>query len=121
MTKKEQKQIRERLMAKLAELAAGLRRHELVSDWSNEPMDQVQYRAELDMAAQFFNTDFQTQRAVERALRLLDQGEYGMCQECEEPINEKRLQAIPWTTMCVHCQEEFDNSAPDDKKLKRAA
>lgn len=119
MTKKEQTQIRERLMEKLASLSVGQRRHELVGDWSNEPMDQVQYRADLDMAVQFFNSDYQTRRAVERALRLMDEGDYGICEECEEPINEKRLQAIPWTTMCVHCQEEHDTHAPDD--VKRAA
>ena len=119
MTNKEQKQIRERLMERLAELSSGQRRHELVADWSNDPMDQVQSRADLDMAAQFFNTDFQARRAVERALRLLDEGDYGICQECEEPINEKRLQAIPWTTMCVNCQEEHDSTPDTD--LKRAA
>ncbi len=121
MTKREQTQIRERLLEKLSELGAGHRRDALIADWSNEPMDQVQSRAELDMTVQFCNTDFQTQRSIETALRLLDQGEYGVCQDCAEDINPKRLQAIPWTTLCVHCQEEHDAEAPADTKLKRAA
>ena len=44
-------------------------------------------------------------REVEEALRRVQDGTYGICQECEEPISPKRLQALPWAKFCVRCQE----------------
>ncbi len=42
--------------------------------------------------------------AVESALERLSQGRYGVCEECEEEIPIERLQAMPWTVLCVDCQ-----------------
>ena len=44
-------------------------------------------------------------REVEEALLRSREGTYGICQECEEPISSKRLQALPWAKFCVRCQE----------------
>src|SRR5262245_46768294 len=44
-------------------------------------------------------------REVEEALMRVHEGTYGICQECEEPISAKRLQALPWAKFCVSCQE----------------
>ncbi|HAX42843.1 MAG TPA: molecular chaperone DnaK, partial [Solibacterales bacterium] len=35
-------------------------------------------------------------RLIDQALKRIEEGEYGVCQECEEKISAKRLQAIPW-------------------------
>ena len=45
-------------------------------------------------------------RDIDSALARLDAGEYGICQECDKPISEKRLSAIPWASRCVPCQEK---------------
>ena len=42
---------------------------------------------------------------VEEALRRIDRGEYGRCQQCGEEINRKRLEVQPWARHCVRCQE----------------
>lgn len=47
--------------------------------------------------------------AARRALERLDEGEYGVCEECGEPINPKRLAAVPWTDCCVGCQTERES------------
>ncbi len=44
-------------------------------------------------------------REVEEALRRIDTEHFGVCQECEEPISLKRLNALPWAKYCVACQE----------------
>ena len=44
-------------------------------------------------------------REVEEALVRVKDGSYGICQECDEPISPKRLQALPWAKFCVRCQE----------------
>jgi DnaK suppressor protein len=38
---------------------------------------------------------------VERALEKLDEGTYGSCDVCGDPIGEERLEAIPWAVLCV--------------------
>jgi RNA polymerase-binding transcription factor len=108
MSKKEYTKVRKNLEVKLAELRNADRRSGLITERSNDPMDQIQSRIDLDMAVLALNTDFKTRRAVETAISLLETGEYGICQECGEPINPKRLEAIPWTTLCVRCQEARD-------------
>jgi DnaK suppressor protein len=44
-------------------------------------------------------------RAVEEALRRIQDGAFGTCQECREPISEKRLDAVPWAKFCRRCEE----------------
>ena len=46
-------------------------------------------------------------REVNDALQRLDHGTYGICLECEEPISNKRLDAVPWARYCVACQEQI--------------
>ena len=36
----------------------------------------------------------------------LDKGVFGVCRECGEPIAEPRLNAIPWTRVCITCKEK---------------
>lgn len=40
---------------------------------------------------------------VEEALVRIDEGDYGNCQECGSPIPVARLEALPYTTLCVSC------------------
>jgi DnaK suppressor protein len=42
---------------------------------------------------------------IERALGKVNEGSYGQCSNCGDGINPKRLEAIPWTSYCVTCQE----------------
>lgn len=39
------------------------------------------------------------------ALSLFDKGEYGLCENCGQPIGKARLQAFPRATMCVTCKQ----------------
>ena len=40
---------------------------------------------------------------VDAALKRIDQGTYGICDMCGEPIADKRLEALPYATRCVAC------------------
>jgi RNA polymerase-binding protein DksA len=40
---------------------------------------------------------------VETALRALDDGTYGTCSTCGNPIAPERLEAIPWAAQCIDC------------------
>ena len=45
-------------------------------------------------------------RQVEGALERIREGTYGTCADCEEPISQKRLDAVPWARFCISCQEK---------------
>ena len=67
-----------------------------------------------DMAANAYTKEFlyslsnserENLDAIEGALARMDSKDYGECVECEEKLNKKRLDAIPWALYCVSCQE----------------
>ena len=47
-------------------------------------------------------------RAIERALEKMDRGLYGLCEECDEPIEFKRLKGQPFAELCVTHAEELE-------------
>ncbi len=59
--------------------------------------------------------DRQLLREIADALHRIDQGTYGVCLECEEPISTKRLDAVPWARFCVTCQEAIANRPASDQ------
>jgi DnaK suppressor protein len=47
-------------------------------------------------------------KSIQKAVKAIDSGRYGECVRCGNDINEKRLNAIPWATLCIRCQEETE-------------
>lgn len=45
-------------------------------------------------------------KRIEAAFQRMDEGEYGYCVSCGEPIALKRLEADPTTPLCIDCAEE---------------
>jgi len=41
--------------------------------------------------------------AIDAALRRIEDGTYGICTNCGKPIGEERLEALPWTDLCIDC------------------
>jgi len=50
--------------------------------------------------------DRRTLRMVELAISRIDEGDFGQCATCGEDIEGKRLQAVPWASHCLGCQEK---------------
>lgn len=46
-----------------------------------------------------------TIQQIDQALDRIDEGTYGFCLNCGNPMNEKRMTAISWSRHCVDCQE----------------
>lgn len=40
---------------------------------------------------------------IEMAMGKIDAGTYGMCDRCKKPIDERRLEALPYATLCISC------------------
>jgi DnaK suppressor protein len=47
-------------------------------------------------------------RKVELALKRISTGDFGICAACGDTIGLKRLQAVPWATKCIACQEHSE-------------
>lgn len=43
---------------------------------------------------------------IEEALKRMKAGSYGLCANCEEEVQQKRLDAVPWAKYCIECQEK---------------
>jgi DnaK suppressor protein len=50
-----------------------------------------------------------TLRKIDEALLRLERGAYGVCGDCEEPIAEARLQALPFAILCRGCQQNRED------------
>jgi RNA polymerase-binding transcription factor DksA len=44
-------------------------------------------------------------QSIQMALERLDQGDYGLCEVCSQPIDPDRLEILPHTTLCVRCAQ----------------
>lgn len=50
---------------------------------------------------------------IEKALRKIEDGSFGTCEECSEEISVKRLEARPETTLCIRCKEDQERMEKD--------
>jgi len=73
--------------------------------------DQAQLANEESVSLRLNNLDYNRLRLIDAALDRIETGHYGVCLSCEEPIPDRRLNAIPWANYCVVCQEAVTEAA----------
>src|SRR4030095_1068459 len=56
------------------------------------------------------NTDRSILNLIEAALKLIQNDEYGVCANCQEEMQQKRLEAVPWAKHCITCKEQAENA-----------
>lgn len=70
---------------------------------------------EMDLAASEYIQSFEFRlrgreksllAKVDLALKKIEDGTFGVCDSCEEPIGKKRLEARPETSLCIRCKED---------------
>jgi len=83
-------------------------REDVFIEQTADSIDQAQDAQVRDMAVRNLDHSMNNLRRVELALRRLAGDEYGICEDCEQPIAAKRLYAVPWAHLCIHCQEIAD-------------
>src|SRR5450432_23941 len=102
------------LEAKLGELTAVFQdRSALTIENSADMLDIIRMATDREVSVQRMNISAQILSDVREALGRLDRGEYGICEDCEESISPRRLEAIPWARVCVKCQEARDRRHDD--------
>ena len=55
-------------------------------------------------------------QAIEDALDRIGDGSYGVCESCDQEIAEGRLQAMPFTRLCVQCQADRETEAKQNRR-----
>ena len=80
------------------DLASDARDREIISILTDRDRDKVQ--------------------AIDEALGRVDDGTYGMCEACESDIAEARLEALPFTRLCVQCQGEREKEAKMNRRYE---
>jgi DnaK suppressor protein len=68
--------------------------------------DQASGNNEVHIALKLKQTDAKILQAIEEALIRMDKGTYGICRDCGEPVAAARLEAIPWTRVCITCKQK---------------
>jgi len=112
MTEPDLTPYREALLRKRAEIlsAGGAAKPLQVSTEMNtrqgDLADQASGNNEVHIALKLKQTDAKILQAIEEALYRIEKGTYGICRDCGEPIAAPRLNAIPWTRVCITCKEK---------------
>lgn len=111
-------QIRERLLAKQKELQGDVGGLEQSQELDVDPSGPEQGVGDFEDSAVDENqlVDMQSIERnenalladVRTALKRLDEGTYGTCIVCGQPIPEKRLEAIPWALRCIKDEEQLE-------------
>ena len=105
--------IRKRLLQKKDELVRDLEKNREVSDETiDESAQDMADRATSAYTKEFVYSLSESDRKVllliDEALSRLDAGTYGTCVNCASPVQEKRIEAVPWARHCLDCQELQD-------------
>jgi DnaK suppressor protein len=78
-------------------------------------LDSDDFPDEMDLASSEYLQSFEFRlrgreksllSKLDLALKKIDDGTFGICEICEEPIGKKRLEARPETTLCIKCKED---------------
>jgi RNA polymerase-binding transcription factor len=105
---------RARLEREIADLDANL--SESLEDSSEEsPYDQhmaetaaVTLDREIDLTLE--ENARTAIEQIDRALLKLENGTYGLCEDCGKQIGEERLEAVPFATLCIQCKRTWERN-----------
>lgn len=93
--------------AQVRDKIRGFREAESV-DAAGQQTSALEDPAHEDIDFALVQMQAETMDKLNAALARLAQGQYGICDECEEEIPGKRLRAVPFTTRCRPCQERAE-------------
>lgn len=108
-------------------LAGGSDRDEILIENAAEDFDRLQQQMNREVAIRNLDRESKLLKEVQAALNRIEDGSYGTCLRCDEPIPEKRLKALPWAAYCVGCQEAIDRlraageAVDDDNEVSELA
>jgi DnaK suppressor protein len=111
MDKKRVEYYRKKLLAKREELLRNIARTEEEGRAADDdPTVDLADKAANSYTKEFLfgqtNHDRFTLQLIEDALRRIRENQFGVCVNCQEEVQQKRLEAVPWARHCIGCQEK---------------
>ena len=108
VTAKDLKQIKALLQSKINELMAEAGKTVIDMAGQEEKLpdlnDRASQESELNLEIRMRERERKLIVKMRETIERIDAGEYGICEECGEPIGVKRLLARPVTTLCIECK-----------------
>jgi DnaK suppressor protein len=89
----------------------------VVRDTEEQSVDD--FVTEVDMALMQMKSE--TLSKIDQAIARLEDGSYGLCQECDGEISAARLKALPFAHLCRACQEEAESTVRAAREAKAFA
>jgi RNA polymerase-binding transcription factor DksA len=71
-----------------------------------EPQENARMLQDNEELAGEINRSRDRLKAILEALGRIEDGSWGLCVQCDEEISTKRLEALPWASLCVGCQSQ---------------
>lgn len=110
VSKKDMEKYRRALLAKKDEISQELvKNKDAGQESSDEATQDIADKATSSYTKEFLFSLSDSERTlvlqIDQALARIDEGTYGTCTHCGNPLMEKRLDAVPWTPYCVDCME----------------
>jgi DnaK suppressor protein len=117
MTASNLKKTREKLLGERELLIEKLKGNDLSIDDSEtpDPVDLAVRNYSKNVMLAVSENESRQLVLIDEALRRIDDGEFGTCQNCENPIQAKRIAALPWARYCLSCQELVEQGKIDDE------
>jgi RNA polymerase-binding protein DksA len=72
----------------------------------NHPGDMATVTLDRELDYTLEENEGRLLQAIDAALTRMDEGSYGACVSCGQPIGAERLEALPWTTQCIDCKRK---------------
>ena len=79
-------------------------------DTANDEGDWAQVDISEDLSLQRLAAHRKLMYNIDEAVRKIEEGTYGICEDCGNEISEKRLLILPAATLCVDCQENREQA-----------
>ena len=107
MTKANLKKIKDKLIAEREIILSKLSGNDRSVDASEtpDPVDLAVRNYSKNVMLAVSENESRQLLFINEALERIQDDEYGLCQNCENAINPKRLDAVPWARYCLNCQE----------------
>lgn len=106
ISKRDLDAIRKRLVEQRQDVLEAMKRNrapEVTSDTGDEA-DQAQAAMDRDLQFELSDTERNTLDQIEGAIRKIDKGTYGVCEQCRQPVETLRIKALPFARYCIRCQ-----------------
>src|SRR6201987_2992415 len=109
MDKRKAKTYRDKLMSRRVGLvgqvqAAEAYTRERDAEATQDPADMAANAYTKELLVSMSANDRQLLESIDAALERIEDGIYGKCVNCGQPIQEKRREAVPWARLCLRCQ-----------------